>query len=164
MAALHDGASEHYPHSSTNQECSVHDQQSENEEHLFFPYVEVQTRQILISPVMIMPSKANKNERFRITKCGRDFRDLEISDTLALGEGNSIDITVDDLVPLARQCDQLVFIESFWDGDDNDPLKHLVHLAKERESAASCTVALILALNFLESTIRMTSSNAVPRF
>jgi hypothetical protein len=65
-----------------------------------------------------------------------------------------------DLIPLARQCDELVFIEPTLDWDNDDlPFTNLINLAKE---SSSCSVALILALNFLESTIRVSSGNVVP--
>jgi len=133
-----------------------------------FPYVDIQIGHILVGPAVWQqnnPLQENdtfiRNSRFQLQRQNLKIRITEEQDRA----------TIQDLIPLACQCDQVVF------GDDDHvamttpacwileamqgdvQIQALTKLASSGTTtggsdAAGITVSLILALNALESTLR----------
>jgi hypothetical protein len=96
-------------------------------------------------------------------------QNVEIVDGMrmeGLSKADATSISVHDLIPLARQCDNLVFAgNTVGDEMDDSVLQALVRFAAQSDdrrnsnpATTTTTVALILALNSLESAIRETAS------
>lgn len=142
------------------------------------PFVDPVVGRILVGPLEMQPTSHTKASRFQLTPLfvsDTGVSSIEIMDTLARDAVSStrdgwpntkVEATVEDLIPLACQCHDFVFSSDdnlLWMDAADSKLQALAQLARKdltvggldsQNNAATCTVAMILALNALESAIR----------